>query len=115
MVESVQQSLINIAISIVVLIQAIVMSMGLHNTCDNTWAISILKAIGIQCLAFIILLAVAAPMMYWDKTSRERSKSDKKTLVGTIGDAIGPWTTSGQIIHILLAVALYFFFTSTGC
>jgi membrane-bound ClpP family serine protease len=115
MVESVQQTLINIALSIIVLVQLVITSMGLHSTCDNTWAIAILKAIGIMCLAGFMLFAIAFPMLYWDRMSRERSKSEKRTVVGHIGEAISPMSNAGQVIQILLAAMFYFFFTSTGC
>lgn len=110
MAESVSKTLLNITLSIIFILMAIIMSRGYH-TCANGWAVSILKAIGIQLLAGCILVAITAPMIYWDTQSRRRlahqGKPDQQTIVGTIAQFVGPWSLTGMGLQAILSYTLY--------
>lgn len=116
MVESVSESLLNITLSITFILMAVIMSRGYHSTCANGWAISILKALGIQLLSGCILVAITAPMLYWDKQSRRRlayqGKPDKQTIPGTIAQFVGPWSLSGMALQAIMSYTLYRYFIS---
>jgi len=95
---------------------AVLMSRGYHVLCNDGWTVAILKALGLQVLSGLLLLAIVAPMMYWDKTSRERAVArglpGKQTVVGKIGSSLTPWSRSGMIIQALITYGLYRYFSS---
>jgi hypothetical protein len=108
--ESVAQSLGKVILGMIGVVLTIFMAYIFKNKCKNGWMLSAFKALGIQCLALLLLGAVMLPLRYWDESSKDRGAS--KTVAGNIADFINPFDgISGMIVQIVVVIAIFMLFT----
>ena len=70
---------------------------SIRTSCDSGWVSSVLKAIGIQALAFFMLIAVLAPLFAYNKDGSMRAVTKLENLMG------GEF---GVIVHLILSFLL---------
>lgn len=116
MVQSRSETLLRMAQILLVVALAAWNAQVIQGRCDNGWTLSVVKAIGIQCISMILIGSVGSALQYWDYTERQRAKAAGKifkgTLAGDIADAMNPSSITGMFLHIGLAYALFTQFTA---
>jgi len=114
-VESVSQSLYRVVISMLSMLLVAFTAWKYHFTCGNDWLFAILKSLGLQCLASLILVALAGPFMYWARSSAQRARAAGKPVESSAAQSIAnnlmPWSFTGMALQVLLIVTLFMVFT----
>lgn len=121
---------------IIVMITTIIMvgwnTTTLHDVCNNTWMISVVKAMGIQCLSIIILGSISSVLTYWVRSEKARQGklpiatmdeeddepitaqiSQERGLIEKIADFISPGELTGMMIQLVIAYILFNVFTKS--
>lgn len=122
---------------IIVMITTIIMvgwnTTTLHDVCNNTWMISVVKAMGIQCLSIIILGSISSVLTYWVRSEKARQGipmagwvtaededgepveaiPQERGLIEKIADFISPSALTGMMIQLVIAYVLFNVFTKS--
>lgn len=83
----------------------------LHDTCDNKWMTSIIKAGGIHIVSLILVGMVSSIFRYVAVQEYRRNSSLSKTMT-QIADFFNPGEVSGMATTIVLSYTLSNYFTS---
>lgn len=70
---------------------------SIHSSCGSGWVSSLLKSIGIQVLAFFLLVAVLAPLFSYNKDGSIRAITKLEKVMGS---------EVGVIVHLILSFLL---------
>jgi hypothetical protein len=116
--ESRQETLANMAKMVITSALVAFYAWSIQGQCNNGWLLSIAKSLAIMCGSMVAIVAVAAPLGYWDMTEKRRARAVgtpfNGTLAGSISDSLNPETHTGWLIFVLVTYLAFWYFTK-GC
>lgn len=115
MVQSRSETLIRMTQMVLLVSMMVYNATYLQGQCNNAWTGSVLKSIGVQCLAFVLLGSVSGIFDYWNYSEKRRAKASgvefKGTTAGKIADFIDPSSITGGFLALAVAYLLFRVFT----